>query len=273
MSQGESVRNKIILVAAEGGFGDEILNVRFARILEERGGKVIWLTKRPSLKTLLARAPGVADVITHDQLINLSYDVWIPALDLPFVLNLDAHEIPNSSYLAAKNDLIEFWRTRLLPSPHLRVGVRWQCHAGGPEDAFRVLPFSALETLTKLDNISFYSLHHGEGQEQLPDHSLVEDWGARFKSFEDTAAALSHLDIIITTDTAVAHLAGALGKTAWILSAPQSYYVWNAPHDQSVWHPRATLIRQDQLGSWDKPIEIVRIMLLEARADPKLSVR
>jgi hypothetical protein len=258
LEPGTDLRGKRVLIAGEGGYGDEMINVRFAKTIRDRGGIASWYTRRSDLAGLLRSHSGLDSVLDSDSIKSVQFDAWVPAIDLPRVLQLPLGQIASAPYLFAKLEKAEKWKKQLGQDSKLNVGIRWQTHAGGPNDYARVLSFAELELVTDLEGVSFYSLHQGDGMDQLPENSAVADWGRMFRSWEDTAGAIAALDLVITSDTAIAHLAGALGKPTWMLCPIECSYLWMPPGDQSIWYKNFKLFRQKKFRSWTAELDEIK---------------
>lgn len=261
LERGTDVQGKTVLLCGEGGAGDEIINVRFAQVIQARGGRAQWLPSQ-SLAAILGRAQSVERVVTRDVAMLGAYDYWAPAMDLPHLLELDLHELPHDPYLRAAPDHLDKWRRRLPAKPgRLKVGLRWQGNALYDQDLRRSIPFSLMEQLTAVAGIDFYSLQRDEGSEQFRPESGVIDLGPELETWDDTAAAIMHLDLVISSCTSVPHLAGALGKPVWIISPLSPYYIWATPGATSPWYPSVRLFRQTQFDDWQTPMTQVKAQL------------
>jgi tetratricopeptide (TPR) repeat protein len=257
---GADLRGKSVLICGEGGAGDEIIAARFCQVIRERGGTAV-LCPSPALASLLSRARDASRVVTAQQARDERFDYWAPAMALPELLGLHAGELPRLPYLSAAPGAVAAWRARRAPAPGLHVGVRW---AGNPlyeNDLSRTVPFPLLEELARIPGVTLYSLQRDHGAEARPEGSPVLDWGRELVSWEETAAAIESLDLVISSCTSVPHLAGALGKPTWVLSPLLCYYVWAHPGDSSLWYPSVTLFRQTRLRDWTEPMGSVRARL------------
>ena len=267
---GESdVRNKSILLWAEQGLGDSIQFVRYATLLAQRGATVHLLVP-PPLKALLASCTGVASVLVPGEPLP-PFDYHCPLLSLPLACKTELDTIPaNIPYLAASAAAIAQWRDRLGEPQALRVGLVW---AGSPRtnqpsaeaiDRQRSIGFNRLQALLDIEGIEFYSLQVGEpARSQLNGHPKVRDFTGQLHDFSDTAALIANLDLVISVDTSVIHVAGALGKPVWLLNRYNTCWRWLSDRSDSPWYPSLRIFRQLTLGDWDGVIDDVRQALLQ----------
>lgn len=258
LEPGGSLAGKRLLIVGEGGQGDEVIAARFGELIRARGGTSAFCASH-ALVSLLSRAPGFAAVVPLGAPVAFQFDLWAPAMDLPYLLGLEQAELPSRPYLSADPRHVEKWRERIPARPgELRVGLRWQGNPLYEHDLMRSVPFRDLEALLDVPHVKFYSLQRDEGSEELKAGAPVTDLGPELRSWEDTAAAIENLDLIITSCTSVAHVAAAMGKPTWLLCPLNCYYVWATPGDRSPWYPSVTLYRQNRYDSWEEPVSRVR---------------
>lgn len=251
---GRPFPDRTLLLFAEQGLGDTLHFVRYAALAKERGGRVILLCQ-PSLVRLLRTGPGIDEVLPFQA--NPPPSDWqVPLLSLPrvFKTTLDnvPHEIP---YLYA---------SQTPPGAHPpeqprrpRVGLVWEgSRICGP----RVCPLASFLPLLKRTDVAWVSLQKGVTAAQLaalaPGVS-IQDWGRRFDDFMDTAEAVAQLDLVISIDTSVAHLAGAMGKPLWVVLPVAPLWRWLGERTDSPWYPTARLFRQRKMGDWAAVMEEV----------------
>jgi tetratricopeptide (TPR) repeat protein len=251
---GRPLQGQCVLVHAEQGLGDTLQFVRYAPLVRAQGCRVI-LECQPSLRTLLSSCPGVDRLVARgDEL--LPFDYHVPLLSLPRLLDTHAGNIPaDVPYLFAREDLVRSWRQRLSAGNGFKVGICWQgslAHAGDPQRSFALAHFAAL---AEVPGVHLFSLQKGVGAEQLGAvHFAVTTLGPDFDdtngAFMDTAAVMKNLDLVVTSDTALAHLAGALGAPVWVALARVPDWRWQLGREDSPWYPTMRLFRQDQAGDW-----------------------
>ncbi len=267
---GEPLAGKTILLHAEQGLGDTIQFIRYASIVKQHGGTVIVECQK-LLLGLLEGCPGVDRLAAQGDALP-AFDVHAPLLSVPGILNTSPETVPaRIPYLLAKPALLEPWRTRLIEFGGLKIGIAWR---GSPEhrkDRARSIPLSCFEPLASLPAIHLVSLQKGAGAEELQevrDHFPVTDLGGRLQDFMDTAAVLANLDLVTTCDTAVAHLAGALGVPVWVALPFVPDWRWLLDRSDTPWYPTMRLFRQKKPGDWAGVFEEIKTALssrLQAR--------
>lgn len=270
----EALQGKTILLHAEQGFGDTLQFARYAPLLAQQGARVI-LQVQPALKTLLAQTPGVAAVIGSNEA-PPPFDLHCPLLSLPLACRtLSLADIPDGHYLRADAAKSERWRKHLPGTGKLQVGLVWA--GSNPRDdepatkrldAARSIPFATLAPLLDNDSVDFHSLQLGrDAIAQLQAHPLarkVLDYTSELHDFSDTAALINNLDLVISVDTAVAHLAGTLGKPVWLLNRYNTCWRWLLERKDSPWYPGMRIFRQANSGDWSNVVAEVREALRDA---------
>ena len=262
--KGEPLEGSRILLHAEQGLGDTLQFVRYVPLVAARGGKVV-LEVQPRLQRLLARTPGAEAVIPRNE--ALPEFAWqCPLMSLPWAFATELHSVPAPiPYVCPDPAQVNEWGERLAGNT-LRVGLAWSGNPGHSDDLWRSIPMIRLARLMEIPDATFYSLQMGPGTEQIgqlpPQHKLI-DLAATQKDFADTAAIVANLDLVISVDTAVAHLAGAMGKPVWILLQKSPDWRWLLERDDSPWYPTARLIRQSTLGNWQDVVARVEHDLQE----------
>ena len=261
--RGEPLEGKRILIYAEQGFGDSIHFIRYAALVAARGGEVM-IGCQPTLERLFRTAAGVKSVVTHgDDLVE--YDVQISMLSQPLIFQTRHESIPREiPYLHADPALAEYWKKRLgeRKTP-LRVGLAWCGNSQHRRNRKRIVALQMLKPLWGLEGIEFFSLQVGPGAAQLAEFPTapIRDDTNLIADFADTAALMTELDLIITVDTAVAHLAGALGRPVWTLLSFVPDWRWGLEGEETAWYPTMRLFRQPALGDWDSVIQRVEAEL------------
>ncbi len=269
----DTLDGRKILVHAEQGLGDTLQFCRYLPLLAARGASVVFEVM-PSLKALLESLPGEVRVLGRGEPIP-PVDYHCPLLSLPLAFGTEAATIPaDVPYLAADPQRTARWAERLRGVAPLRVGIAWQ---GNPEverliwARGRSMPLTALAALARVPGASLISLQKGAGSEQLahvPRAGCIVDLGAELDTggdaFVDTAAAMVGLDLVITTDTSIAHLAGALGRPVWVALSAAADWRWLLERDDSPWYPTMRLFRQSRAGEWDSVIAALAAALAAA---------
>ena len=267
----EPLEGKTLLVHAEQGLGDVIQFCRYLPLLEARGAEVVFEVM-PSLKALLRTLPGTIRLVGRGEPLPRS-DYYCPLLSLPLAFKTQLETVPaQTPYLAAEPDRIAAWTERLRPLKGLRVGIAWQGNREVEKLIWargRSMPLAALEPLAQLPGISLVALQKGPGLEQLREVAFANrilDLGADLDpgadAFLDTAAAMASLDLVISTDTSILHLAGALGRPSWAALTFSSEWRWLLERSDSPWYPSMRLFRQTTDGDWDA---VVGAMLTQLR--------
>jgi tetratricopeptide (TPR) repeat protein len=255
----ESLAQKAILLHAEQGLGDTIQFVRFAPMLAARCAKII-LEVQPELVRLLSAMPGDATVVARKEPLP-RYDFHCPLMTLPLACATTLETIPAEiPYIAPANADVAFWRA-CLPGRRPRVGLVWSGERSHDNDLNRSMRLATLKPLFDLSEIAFVSLQREVREEDAALlRSRADIWhiGAMFRDFADTAAAISLLDAVISVDTAVAHLAGAMGKRLFLLLPFAADFRWLRERADSPWYPNARLYRQPQFGDWDGVVKELR---------------
>lgn len=254
--QGEPLQGHALLVAGEGGHGDMIQFIRYVALLKRQGARRIGFICPPALRALLASQPGLDELRPWDEPVDpAAWDVWTPLMSLPGLLGTRIDTIPASlPYLSVDDSAVRAWQAAV-PAGGLRVGVTWQGNPKFENDADRSLPGPALlAPLARMDGVRLVSLQiDAEGAAVAgPAWLHAPTAHARVGSFADTAAIVRNLDLVISVDTAVAHLAGALGTPCWVLlPRHMTDWRWCAEGSTSPWYPGVMrLFRQRRRGDW-----------------------
>ena len=254
--RGEDLAGKTLLIHAEQGLGDTIQMLRYAKIAADRGARVV-VECQPELTRLAANARGVAAVLARGEPLP-AFDFEIPTMSLPLAFGTTLETIPNQiPYLRAESARISKWQSRLAELPQVRkLGLVWAGGEKNPNNAKRSLALSDCAPLSKIPSIAWISLQKGQAAAQAASAAFpIHDWTNELHDFADTAALAECLDGVVTVDTAVAHLAGALGKPVWILIPMAPDFRWLMDRTDSPWYPTARLIRQRTHGSWSGSVE------------------
>lgn len=275
----EPLIGKTLFLHSEQGLGDSIQFCRYVPLLAAAGAKVILEVHQPLL-TLLSTLDGVAQTVLRGEA-PPAFDYYCPLLSVPAALRTTQSDIPSQvPYIQCDAAKVRHWKERLGERTGKRVGLVW---SGGfrpdqPEfwsaNARRNIPLANLAAL-KIPDLEFYSLQKGETAEAELAHlngarwdgPLMLDYTGDLHDFSDTAALISQLDLIISVDTSVAHLAGALGLPVWILNRFDSCWRWLMNRSDSPWYPSARLYGQETAGDWDGVLSRVRVDVERWRRD------
>jgi len=242
---------KTILLTAEQGLGDTIQFSRYAPLLARAGARVM-LEVQPELKPLMSTLAGVASLNARGEALP-PYDVHCPLGSLPLVLATEPASIPaDIPYLAAEEARLARWREALAGLPGKRVAFAWAGHAKHPNDRNRSIDLKLWAPLLTREGVSFVSIQRdlrAEDAARLAD-LRVTHLGDRLDDMADTAAVIALADLTIAVDTSVVHLAGALGRTVWVLLPISPDWRWTLSGERSPWYPQARLFRQPAPGDW-----------------------
>jgi tetratricopeptide (TPR) repeat protein len=261
----EPIAGKTILLHSEQGLGDTIQFVRYAPLLVARGANVL-LVVQPPLQTLIGSVPGVSGVFVDGEPLP-AFDVHCPLLSLPLAFGTELATVPaNIPYLRPYAERTAKWQSSLPRNGRLRVGICW---AGGREhlnNHSRSIPLDGFASMLSVSGLDFVSIQKEVSETDaaiLRQHGVAQ-LGQQFADFADTAAVVDMLDLVIAVDTSVAHLAGAMGKPAWVLVPFASDWRWLRERTDSPWYPTMRLFRQTALGDWSGPLEQLRKQLSDA---------
>jgi Flp pilus assembly protein TadD len=254
--QGENFQDKTLLVQAEQGFGDSIQFVRYLPMVKERGGTVI-LAEKSELIGLFRDLEGIDDLVDIRKVAegNVKYDLYVTLLSLPAIFGTNIDSIPaRIPYLSAKASKIAYWHDKI-KTDAFKIGIAWAGNPTHDNEHNRSCTLEDFIQLAKLENVTLFSLQKGTAIEQInnwPEDLELIDLGHEFEDFTDTAAVIENMDLTISVDTCVLHLAGAMGKTAWGLIAHEPDWRWMLNRGDSPWYPTIRLFRQKEHGNWEE---------------------
>lgn len=271
---GSPLRGRSILLHAEQGLGDQIQFIRFAPLIKERGGHLVVKCSQ-NLHRLMLTCDGVDQVVPPgNDLPSFDYQIW--PCSLPHVLGTTQESIPAGvPYLHADPQQVTRWQTILGRFPGLRIGIQWAGNRDNVAGLNREIPLSCFFLLTQIPGVQLFSLQKGAGSEALddrPEDLTLPSLGPYFNDLQDTAAAITALDMVITNDTSIAHLAGALGKPVWVVLPRQECWRWQRGRDDCLWYPTMRLFRRGWDASWGETFTVVHAALTEALARPSTMI-
>jgi hypothetical protein len=254
----EPLEGKTILLYAEQGLGDTLQFCRYAPLAKARGARVVLEVQAP-LVGLLGSLDGVDQILAKGAPLP-DFDYQCPLMSLPLAFGTEIDAIPAPPrYLASDAGRLAQWEARLGPRRRPRVGLAWSGNAQHSNDHNRSLPFHVLARLLDLD-CDFVSLQreYRDADRAALDASGILRMETHLNDFADTAALCEQMDLVVSVDTSVAHLAGALGKPLWILLPHVADWRWLTRRADSPWYPAARLFRQPRKSDWDGLIDVVR---------------
>jgi len=260
--KGEEIEGKTLLILPEQGFGDAILFARFLPMLEEQGATVKLLCEKP-LQRLFTDIAGADQLVTTMQ----DADFWLNMMDLA-ALHFDAVDIvPPPVHLHIPDDCVA--RAKMIVRPHadaLKVGVVWSGSETYKANAFRSFRHTDLLPLCDVPNVQVFSLYKGPQVADLKadgSDAFMIDVGSTDRDFADCAAMMQQMDVVITSDTATAHLAGSLGVDVWTLLHWDPFWVWRHTGNTTEWYPSMRLFRQENALEWGAVVANVAAALVE----------
>ncbi|WGS51892.1 tetratricopeptide repeat protein [Paraburkholderia sp. D15] len=260
--RGEPLAGKTLLVWGEQGMGDVLQFSRYIPMLADRvhreGGRVFW-NSFPQMGALLTRSFGNhVDAYSSSAKVEslMPFDYEIPLLSLPSIFDTRDTSIPApTAYLRADETARESWRVRMNKETRLKVGLTWTGSIGHQRNPFRRVGWERYAAhFGAMRNVAFYSLQPGADADVAAARAAgfaITDFTAEFATFDDTAAFVSTLDLVITVCTSAAHLSGALGQRTWILLDVNPHWVWQLDRRDSPWYSSAKLYRQPRFGQWE----------------------
>jgi tetratricopeptide (TPR) repeat protein len=254
---GKPQPGKHVLFVAEGGIGDEIINIRFVKKVVAMGIKVSLLTVH-GISSVYDHLP-FDKKITQKDYKKSDYDMWTPMMDLPHTLNLDFEDLWDGPYLQAKPEYIEKHKL----DGKFKVGLRWSGNPRYDHELHRTVNLSKIiGAMPEGNDWSLYSIQRDVGMEQLSDNQNIVDLSNKLESFEDLLGVIHNLDLVITSCTSVAHAACAMGKRTIIMIPIMEYYTWaEGKHNSSFYGDNLRLIRQVTPETWQEAYDELKLVL------------
>lgn len=264
---GEPLSGKRIHVWSEQGLGDTLMVMRYLPLLKALGAAHLSVRCEPALERVIATFAEIDEVIAHPGAVpGIQADFHCSMLSLPHRFGTRIGNVPNAvPYLQVPEALVSHWRGQLAGITKPRIGLAWAGNRTLRDDAQRSIALKQLAALFRHPQVQMVSLQKGEAAREWADHaSMGSEFIERCQDFMDTAALVANLDLVITVDTAIAHLAGALGKPVWLLNRFGSEWRWGLEREDSPWYPTLRQFRQRNRGDWAEAID---------RADQALTAR
>jgi Flp pilus assembly protein TadD len=263
--EGEDLGGKTILLHHEQGAGDAFQFARYVPMVKARGAGSVVVETLAGIEPVMETVKGVERVVTAGKELG-EFDVQLSLLSLPRVFGTTLETIPKEvPYLSAPADRKEKWARRMgARDGRLRVGVIWSGNMAHPEIRRRRMSLGDLAPLGKVKDVALYSLQKDGPARELantPEGLVLEDLSGELGDFGDTAAAMEHLDLVISTDTSTPHLAGAMGKKVWVMLETSPDWRWLMDRGDSPWYPTMRLFRQKVRGEWGSVVgEVVEAL-------------
>lgn len=257
---GYDINGKKICVLAEQGFGDSLMFSRYLNTLTEMGAHVSF-NAQPQLSELFKENFSKINIIKTEELTNYDFDYHVGLLSIPGILNANESNIPNKNgWLKANEAKVCEYKKRFFENKDFKVGIFWQGNTKGFKN--RALKLIELEQLFNIDSVKLYSFQKDYGIEQLETvNSEIINLGKHFESFSDTAAAIENLDLMITIDSGITHLCGAMGKPTWVMLPFAAEWRWQQTRDDSIWYSNTRLFRQPEPGNWNTVVSEIKFLL------------
>jgi tetratricopeptide (TPR) repeat protein len=254
---GSALEGRTILLHAEQGLGDTVHFIRYASLVKQRGGNTI-VACQPPLVRLLAGVAGIDKLVAQGTALP-AFDVQAPLLSLPGIFQTTSANVPNTvPYLKAAPGLVQKWRQEIAPLGGFKVGIAWQGNPTYRYDRQRSIPLALFGLLAQVPGVQLISLQKGPGTEQqqgltgqFPLVDLGNELDESSGPFMDTAAIVKNVDLVISSDTVIAHLAGALAVPVWVALPVVPDWRWLLEREDSQWYPTMRLFRQRQYGHWE----------------------
>jgi Tfp pilus assembly protein PilF len=263
---GSPLNGRTILLYSDQGMGDTLMAIRYASLVRARGGRVVAVVHEP-LVGILHGVAGIDCLAPQGQNVTIpSFDLQLPIMSLPGRFGTTLATIPTEvPYLKADPGRVAAWRQALAPVDGFRIGIAWQGSRMHQNDRFRSFPLAQFDPLASLPNVRLISLQKHEGTEQFAAvrFPVVTIGDSGPPSVADCAAILQNLDLVVTCDSMLAHLAGALARPVWIALPFLPDWRWLLDRDDSPWYPTARLFRQTTSGNWGEVFERIAAAVRE----------
>ncbi len=255
--QDEPLEGRRLLLVAEQGAGDNLMMMRYLPLLAARGLERLLVYATPNLARLFLNMDGVEVVSMTEPLPVGSFDLFCPMISLPWHFPSELEAIPaETPYLRLPAELSEHWRARLAEVSGAKVGLCWAAGKLSSTHARRSVPLEEFQPLLDVPGLRLVNLQKGKEAAQLPALGWeIFDCMSECRDFQDTAGLIEQLDLVISVDTAVAHLAGAMGKPVWLLNSFESDWRWMLERNDSPWYPSMRIFRQAERGDWHGVID------------------
>lgn len=257
---GKDMKDKTLFAYYESALGDTLMYVRYLNLLKDKFAKILFKPQMCFYKFFCDNFKDI-EIVDHRTLSSgVNFDTHIPLMSIPYVLNLNTENIPfTEGYLKANKNLAAEYKVKYFNNNKFKIGIKWMGNTA--YELSRIIQLKAFYRIFDLPNTQFYSLQKGEGIEELeslPSNYQLINLGETFNNFDDTAAAIENLDLIICNDTSIAHLAGAMGKPCWVLLPYIQNWRWHTDISYSPWYKSVKLFKQIEPGNWDEVFDRVK---------------
>ena len=240
----DGVTRGIVLLYLEGGLGDQIHQVRYAKYIADRGCRVVVCCAGP-LASMFVGVEGVSAVIQHEAVFGVYHDFWVAGMSAVIPLGLEMRDISGKPYISKPNTM---------PRRKKRIGLRWQGNSKFEHEHHKRFPFNLMFDAVRDVDAEFISLQRDEGSEACPNwvkQVPLDHW-------EDTRAAIANCDLVISSCTSVSHLAGAMGVETWVIMPIMPYFLYALPGERTPYYDSFTLFRQTEYGDWTAPFDLIK---------------
>jgi len=265
---GSALKGRTLLIYVEQGLGDTFQFSRYLHHIKKDGGSIVFMCQSTVIDFYRGNDSGwdiyIDKVISADDPLP-HFDLHISLMSLPYIMDTNINNIPQGvPYIKTRQDMAHSWKLKI-KKEHIKniikVGLVWQGSKTHKNDHYRSIPLECFSSLLELDKVKLFSLQRGFGQEQIAKNNFennIIDWSSNFGQYINTAALIENLDLVISIDTSIVHLAGAMGKPVWVLLEAVPDFRWMLDHEDSPWYPSAKLFRQQDQGNWETVISKVK---------------
>jgi len=249
---GQDINGKTLLLTTEQGFGDAFQFAQFIPEVAHHSNAHIVVSAQPQIAELLKSIEGVNDVVPHGSTLP-PCNVQAPLMSLPMILQTRLKDLPStpSPYINTPSQKREAWADTFTNTPGRKIGIVWRGNPSQLNNIFRSCPVDKLTPFLDVSDTTFFILQKDVTETEVEALPGAINLAPHLEDFSDTAAIMSHLDLVISVCTSTAHLSGALGRPTWVMLSAASDWRWFLDRDDSPWYPTARLFRQSQLHDWD----------------------
>jgi tetratricopeptide (TPR) repeat protein len=251
---GRSFEGKTIVVYHEQGLGDALQLLRYLPLVKERGGRLIFACGVPLMRLVENSIPEVDKVISRLENHKLRYDYHVALMSLPRIFKTELETIPPlAPLLRADESTVKFWETKIQDKDMFNIGLVWSGNPEQGDNKYRSCSLADFAPIAEIPGIQFYNLQLGEAKDQIAEQAgtmEIIDYSDSLHDMQETAALIENLDLVLTVDTSVAHLAGAMGHPVWVILWFNHCWRYLLERNDSPWYPTMKLYRQPELGDW-----------------------